>query len=101
MLICIGLHISSDRSAERALKKTQEDLVQVRIQLKLSQENLLSATNARDSVLKAAKEAELQREQIQTDLSQEIQKLRDQKPPSDCKKAIDWAVQNKSDLNWK
>lgn len=46
------------------------------------------------------KASEEQRRKIISTLNTQIINLRNQAPPKDCQKAIDWAVQQKDDLKW-
>lgn len=44
--------------------------------------------------------ANSERKKVREELNRTLTKMRAQKPPSDCKEAIDWSVKNKGDLNW-
>lgn len=66
----------------------------------MAEDNFVQATKDRDAYLKAGQEAEQARAKVQSDLAVTLKKLRQQKPPTECKAAIDWAVQNKDDLKW-
>ena len=82
------------------MEQTQAELIATQQALKAAEENLIQATKARDEYLKSNQEAQAARDKIQADLQVTLSKLRKQKPPTECKAAIDWAVQNKDDLKW-
>lgn len=65
-----------------------------------SQDDLKQATVARDAYLDQLSNAEQMRRKVQADLQGALLKLRSQKPPVECKAAIDWAVDQKLDLDW-
>lgn len=100
VLAIIGFHFAGDRHTHTELIKAQTELVQTQAELKQANDNLIAATKARDEYLKAGQEADKARVQVQADLQVTIKKLRAQKPPVECKAAIDWAVDNKQDLDW-
>ena len=47
------------------------------------------------------REAEKKRSEIVAKMTQEINILRMQTPPKECSVAVEWAIENKSDLSWK
>lgn len=98
--LIIGWHFWGDYRVNHKLAETQEQLVSTQHNLKVAEENLIAATKARDEYLKAGQEAEAARVKIKADLQVTLTKLKKQKPPVECKAAIDWAVQNKDDLKW-
>lgn len=65
----------------------------------LSETIRFMSTSQQDMVTKVDA-ATKQREQIQQKLSATQRKLRQQVPPTECKEAIEWAVDNVGDLNW-
>ena len=46
------------------------------------------------------KDAEKRRLEVIAKMAGQIGKIRDQTPPKECEKAVDWAIQNKGDLKW-
>ena len=71
-------------------------------------ENLIAVTGKLDAVnaalLIADKnriEADKKRAEIITKMTKEINTLRLQTPPKECSVAVEWAIDNKSDLSWK
>ena len=98
--LIIGWHFWGDYRVNHKLEQVQAELVATKQDLKIAEENLVAATKARDEYLKAGQEAQAAREKIQADLQVTLTKLKKQKPPTECKAAIDWAVQNKDDLKW-
>lgn len=80
--------------------------------LKVSNENLnenLNESNAKlDTINKALLladknriEADKKRAEIIAVMTKEINTLRLQTPPKECSVAVEWAIDNKSDLSWK
>lgn len=69
---------------------------------KLNQANheLERATQARDQLTAALLKAGQQRKLIRAELDSTLQRMQAQKPPSECKAAIEWAVEQKGDLSW-
>lgn len=65
-----------------------------------SQEDLLQATTSKDALVQATVEATKERTRIQVELNATLSKLRMQKPPVECKAAVDWAIENKHDLSF-
>lgn len=61
---------------------------------------LEQATQSRDALAASVTKSNAQRAAIQTQLNASLTKLRQQKPPSECKAAVDWAVENRGDLAW-
>lgn len=65
-----------------------------------SQDDLKQATADKEVLDKSLAASALARSKVQADLSATIKRLRNQKPPQECKAAIDWAVENKDDMKW-
>ena len=74
-----------------ACEKTRDELK--------SKIDLIDKANAEATI--AHNDAETKRLQIITDFAKQVNIIKNQTPPTDCKDAISWAVQNKADLSWK
>lgn len=82
------------------LKEAKELAVKQQLELSRLNEELLAATKTKQELMDAAEKAGQERQRIQAQLTGEIRKLRAQKPPQECKAAIDWAVEQKADMEW-
>lgn len=49
---------------------------------------------------KAFKESEVKRQEIVTILTEQVNKIKNQNVPKECKAAVQWAKDNKGDLSW-
>jgi chromosome segregation ATPase len=82
------------------LKDKTEQVTVLQGKLQTSEENLKEVTVTRDNFQAQLTSAEQARKKVQSDLQVALLKLRSQKPPTECKAAIDWSVDMKDDLNW-
>lgn len=82
------------------LLESQAKVTELTSKFQRSQDDLKSVTDDRNEVNTKLAQAETQRQQIQLDLANSLKKLRAQKPPVECKAAVDWSVENKDDLDW-
>jgi len=69
-------------------------------QVRSVNEALRETTQSRDELKSNLSAAEITRAKVQADLQTTLRKLRNQRPPTECKAALDWAVDNKDDLKW-
>lgn len=96
----LGWHLFGDWRVKHTLEQTQLELANYKVQYKQLEDQFVQATKDRDSYKKAGEEADAARAKVRADLDVTLKKLRAQKPPTECKAAIDWAVQNRDDLKW-
>lgn len=96
----IGFHLLKDRETQIELKAKINEITSLQEQVKTTQDQLINVTRDRDSYLKTVEQANKARAEIQANLSAALVKLKAQKPPVECKAAIDWSIDNKYDLNW-
>ena len=82
------------------LAQAKELAVKQQLELGRLNNELLAATESRQTLIDAAEKAGQERQRIQAQLTTEIRKLRAQKPPQECTAAINWAVDNKTDMEW-
>ena len=76
------------------------DLMEMTGKYNRSQHDLEEATRSKAELTAAMQKAGRDRELIRGQLEQTLRSLRAQKPPSECKAAITWAVEQKEDLQW-
>lgn len=69
-------------------------------QHQILQKQVNDLTISRADLEESLKKAEGQREKIRADLQATLRKLSQQKPPVECSKAVEWAVDRKGDLAW-
>lgn len=96
----IGFHFLGDSNVKDELQKAKEDLVEASIRYKDLENQFLQATTASKAYSDQAEQADKARAKIEADLNSALAKLRGQKPPTQCKEAIEWSIQNKGDLKW-
>lgn len=96
----IGLHLFGDWRTKSELSKVQAELVATKESKRILEENFVAATRDRDQLRSQAAEADAARAKVQADLAATLKKLRSQKPPVECKAAVDWAIERKGDLSW-
>lgn len=63
-------------------------------------EELIRVTRDREELISATQKAAQDRERIRDELNGTIRRLRAQKPPQECTAAINWAVEQKADMDW-
>lgn len=80
--------------------KQAEVITQQRAQISALSKQLDDISTQRNTIEDALRRAETERNEIRSELAKTLTKLRTQKPPVDCKAAVDWAVENKGDLQW-
>ena len=90
-------YVSSLRSN---LAESRTRVTELEFKLKTSEDNLKQATEDKAALDTKLAEADAARAKVQADLLGTLKKLRSQKPPTECKAAIDWAVEKKDDLTW-
>jgi chromosome segregation ATPase len=83
-----------------SLEEAQAEIVVLDGKYKSSQEDLAKATEAAQALDAQRKQADDARIAIQKQRDEALTKLRTQKPPVDCKAAIQWSVDSKGDLSW-
>lgn len=91
------LYVSSLRSN---LAESRTRVTELEGMLARSQEDLKQATADKAELDSRLAIASAARSKVQADLSATIRRLRNQKPPQECKAAIEWAVENKDDMKW-
>jgi uncharacterized protein HemX len=86
------------------LQRANEDLT---LKLQVAEQQVIQLSNTIRQITTAKQEIELrvevanqQRATIRRQLAEVQKKLRQQVPPTECKEAIEWAVDNKGDLDW-
>lgn len=57
-------------------------------------------TQAKSALDLSLKEAEVNRQALVKSYSARLKALQGQKPPTECKDVIDWAIENRGDLAW-
>ena len=89
------------------VKNLQETVVEQQVRLEKAEEDkLVLEQQVKDLSVQKAQldanlvEAEANRSKIRADLDATLRKLRNQKPPIECKAAVEWSIQNKGDLQW-
>jgi hypothetical protein len=82
------------------LQTAQEQVVKAKQENDRLAADLIEATESKQVLIDAVEKAGLERQRIQAQLSSEIRKLRAQKPPQECTAAINWAVEQKADMEW-
>jgi len=82
------------------LTRKNSEIAELNFKLKRSQHDLVSATADKQIIIEMLAKSAKERQVIQSNLSATIQRLQSQKPPTECKEAIEWAVENKNDLAW-
>ena len=87
-------HLQEKVTKQEVILSQKEEEISL---LKAQVDNLSMARSALDTALR---EAEVEREKVRGDLQAVLRKLRNQKPPIECKAAVEWAVENKGDLKW-
>ena len=90
-------YVSSLRSD---LAESRTRVTELEGKFQRSQDDLKQATADKAALDAKLAEADAARAKVQADLQVTLRKLRNQKPPVECKAAIDWAVDNKDDLKW-
>lgn len=96
----IGFHFLGDSNVKDELQQTKELLEESNLRYKDLQDQFLQATTASKVYADQATASDKARAKIEADLSAALSKLRGQKPPTQCKEAIEWSIQNKGDLKW-
>jgi len=79
--------------------KTKENIA-LQVQLQSLTEEYKKATQSAEDLAKAKDKADVERLVVQSERDAALQRLRNQKPPTECKAAIDWAIENKNDLSF-
>lgn len=69
-------------------------------QVERLEQQVETLSTQRSTLEQALSQAEQARRAIRTDLTATIERLRRQKPPTECQAAIAWAVERKDDLAW-
>lgn len=87
-------------SLKSNLAEAQAQVLELQVKYKTSQLDLTNATSDREALDAARKGADDARLRLKAERDAALQKLRTQKPPVDCKAAIQWSVDQKSDLSW-
>jgi len=95
-----GVHLLGDARVKRSLAETQDEVASLKAENELLHQQLMEATEAGKQWQQQASAAEQQRQVIAKNLSISLTKLRNQKPPSTCDAAVQWAVEHKEDLAW-
>ncbi len=96
----LGIHIYSDIKTKEELDRTKEQLIIISETYKVLQSDFLKSSKDKEEFKIRATEAEIIRTKINTDLKNSLVKIKNQVVPQDCKKAVEWAAINKSDLSW-
>jgi chromosome segregation ATPase len=78
---------------QAALIKAEEERIRLN-------EALIAVTDDKKALDEEILKSEAQRAAVRAELNRTLAKLRSQRPPVECKAAIDWAVENKGDLQW-
>lgn len=100
VLAAIAWHVFGDLRLKSSLEQAQVDMASLRADKLNLETQLLKATQSAAQLDDAVKVAEAARSKVQADLQVTLKKLRNQKPPTECKAAVDWAIENKGDLKW-
>lgn len=82
------------------IKEQETSLVRAEEEKFILTNKLESVTRDKEILEKQRAEADQKRAALRAELDKLLARFRSQKPPVECKAAIDWAVQNKGDLNW-
>lgn len=89
------------------VRNLQDTVVEQQVRLEKAEEDKLALEQqVKDLSVQKAEldanlvEAEANRSKIRSELDATLRRLRTQKPPVECKAAIDWSIQNKGDLQW-
>lgn len=88
------------KSITKDLATTKTSLQQVQTKFDISQAELVTVTADKAKFEKRAAKSTADRRKIQTNLDATLKKLRNQQPPTECKAAIEWSIENKGDLTW-
>ena len=107
VLIALGLlgtfitvHHLADRKVRADLEVSKQEVLAAQVQVK-SLEDQLKAVTEDAAVLKVRLDASSQAIlKVRADAALITKKLKEQKPPVDCKAAIQWSVENAKDLAW-
>lgn len=104
-VISVGAVITADELKIHSLKAKITDQASQISALTVENDNYKSAivtlSQAKVDVEKKLIVASQTQQKIQQQLNTTLTQLSAQKPPTDCKAAIDWAVDQKDDLSWK
>lgn len=82
------------------LAEAQAQVLELELKYKTSQQDLANATSAAEALDAARKTADELRTKVQRERDAALAKLRGQKPPTECKDAVQWSIDNKGDLSW-
>jgi predicted Holliday junction resolvase-like endonuclease len=106
-LIVVTIVLALIGGAYGYVKHLQSNLAEARAEIvvldgkfKTSQEDLAKATEAALTLDTQRKVADEARAAVQKERDVALSKLKNQKPPVDCKAAIQWSVDSKGDLSW-
>lgn len=88
------------KNLQSNLAEAQAQVLELQGKYKTSQEDLTKATESAAALDAARKSADEARAQVQRERDAAMAKLRGQKPPVDCKAAIQWSIEQKGDLSW-
>lgn len=100
VLAVLGFHFYGDHQTAKALEQARSDISILTEQKRVLQEQLITVTGDKKALDKRLTEADLERQKVRADLNVTLKKLRAQKPPTECKAAVEWAIENKGDLAW-
>lgn len=100
VLAMLGWHLFGDHRTRTALDEARAQVVLLESKTAQLEESLKQVTIAKEQLDVAITAAEAQRQQVQAELQVTLKKLRSQKPPTECKAAIEWSIENKGDLQW-
>ena len=96
-LVAGGFYV---RHLQEKVTKQEVQLIQKEEEMSLLRTQVENLSMARSALDAALRQAEADRDKIRGDLQATLRKLRNQKPPVECKAAVEWAVDNKGDLKW-
>lgn len=100
LVLVLGIHIYTDIQTNAKLDKTKEQLIIISETYKVLQNDFLKVSKDKEEFKIKVSEAEIERNKINTDLKNSLVKIKNQVVPQDCKKAVEWAAINTSDLSW-
>lgn len=96
-MLATGLYV---RNLQSSLSTARNTISSLNEQLRTTKEKLIEVTEDKTELDERLQFAAKEQVRIQSNLRSTLAKLRQQKPPTECKDAIDWAVERKGDLDW-
>jgi len=99
-LLAVGTLYASKKSLERQLNEAKVSLgIETERTARLN-DQIKDLTTAKEVVVQKTTVAKQKRRQVQKTIKERIELLILEAPPAQCDAAIEWAIENKGDLQW-